>query len=392
MRFEFTPEEQAFRSDLAALLDDALPDDWTGPADESNDRDWQLYVDVRRALAERGWLTMAWPAEHGGSDASPMTSLIFSEEIAYRRAPGNDRFGTRMIGPTLIRHGTEAQKRRFLPPIAKGLTQWCQGYSEPDTGSDLASLKTRAVEDGDEFVITGAKIWTTLAHRADWMFLLARTDPEAQRHHGITLFLCDMSTPGVTVKPIINMAGYHSFNEVIFDGVRVPRENIVGGLHNGWRTGLALLNFERSGIDYVAWARRTLDDITEYAATTRAPGGGRLIDDPVVSARLVELGVEIDAARLMTYQVAWLQGKGEVPSVEPAMSKLTATEVNQRVHDFAVELLGMYGPLAPGSHLAEFGGRLLKLQLYYTSGPILAGTNEIQRNIIAARGLGLPRE
>ena len=161
---------------------------------------------------------------------------------------------------------------------------------------------------------------------------------------------------------------------------------------NGWRTGLALLNFERSGIDYVAWARRTLDDITEHAATTEAPGGGRLIDDPVVSARLIELGVEIDAARLMTYEVAWLQGKGEVPSVEPAMSKLTATEVNQRVHDFAVELLGMYGPLAPGSHLAEFGGTLLKLRLYYTSGPILAGTNEIQRNIIAARGLGLPRE
>ena len=241
MRFEFTPEEQAFRSDLAALLDDVLPDDWIGPADESRDCDWQLYVDVRRALAERGWLTMAWPVEHGGSDASPMTSLIFSEEIAYRRAPGNDRFGTRMIGPTLIRHGTEAQKKRFLPPIAKGMIQWCQGYSEPDTGSDLASLKTRAVEDGDEFVITGSKIWSTLAHRADWMFLLARTDPEAPRHRGISLLLCDMKTPGVTVRPIINMAGYHSFNEVIFDGVRVPRENIVGGLNNGlaYRPGVA---------------------------------------------------------------------------------------------------------------------------------------------------------
>ena len=392
MRFEFTPEERAFRSDLAALLDDVLPEGWIGPADESKDRDWLLYVDVRRALAERGWLTMPWPAEYGGSDGSPMTSLIFSEEMAYRRAPGHDRFGTRMIGPTLIRHGTEEQKERFLPPIAKGQVQWCQGYSEPDTGSDLASLQTRAVEDGDDFVITGTKIWTTLAHRADWMFMLARTDPEAQRHRGITLFLCDLSTPGVTVKPIINMAGYHSFNEVHFDGVRVPRGNIVGGVNNGWRTGMSLLNFERSGIDYVAWARRTLDDLTAYAAETEAPDSGRLIDDPVVSARFAELSVEIDAARLMTYEVAWLQGRGEVPSVEPAMSKLSATEVNQRVHDFAVELLGMYGPLAPGSPLGEFEGTLLKLRLFYTSGPILSGTNEIQRNIIATRGLGLPRE
>ena len=391
MRFEFTPEEHAFRSDLAALLDDVLPDDWTGPADESKDRDWQIYIDVRSALAERGWLTMPWPVEYGGSDASPITSLIFSEEMAYRRAPGHDRFGTRMIGPTLIRHGTEEQKKQFLPPIAKGLVQWCQGYSEPDTGSDLASLNTRAVEDGDEFVITGTKIWSTLAHRGDWMFLLARTDPDAPRHDGITLFLCDMTTPGVTVKPIINMAGYHSFNEVHFDGVRVPRENVVGGLNNGWRTGMALLNFERSGIDYVAWARRTLDDITGYAATAEAPDGGRLIEDPVVSARLTELSVEIDVARLMAYEVAWRQGRGEVPSVEPSMSKLSATEVNQRVHDFAVELLGMYGPLAHGSPLAEFEGTLLKLRLFYTSGPILSGTNEIQRNIIATRGLGLPR-
>ena len=392
MRFDFTPEERAFRSDLAALLDGVLPNDWIGPADESKDDDWQLYVDVRSALAERGWLTLPWPVEHGGAGASPITSLIFSEEMAYRRAPGHDRFGTRMIGPTLIRLGTEEQKTRFLSPIAKGQVQWCQGYSEPDTGSDLASLQTRAVEDGDDFIITGTKIWSTLAHRGDWMFMLARTDPDAPKHRGITFFLCDMSTPGVTVKPIINMAGYHSFNEVHFDGVRVPKENIVGGLNNGWRTGMSLLNFERSGIDYVAWARRTLDDLTGYATTAGALDGGRLIDDPVVTARFAELSVEIDAARLMTYEVAWLQGRGEAPSVEPAMSKLTATEVNQRVHDFAIELLGIYGPLAPGSPLAEFEGTLLKLRLFYTSGPILSGTNEIQRNIIATRGLGLPRE
>ena len=394
MRFAFTPEEEAFRTELRSFLDENLPPGWTGPADESNDEHWALTLRVRREFAGRGWLTMSWPAGHGGMGASPMLSLIFAEETAYRRAPGNDRFGTRMIGPILIAAGTEEQKRRHLPGIAQGEVQWCQGYSEPDAGSDLASLKTRAVDEGDYFVINGGKVWTSLAHRADWMFMLARTDPEAPKHKGISMFLVDMKTPDVTVRPIINMAGSHSFNQVTFDGVRVPRENLVGALNDGWRVGTALLNFERANIDYIAWAQRTLDELKEFAkqAPGQGPGPAGRSKDPDVRRRLAEFEAEIEQARLITYEAAWRQGRGETPVAEASMSKLLGSDVNLRVHEYGLEVLGMYGQLEPGSPYAQLQGRILKLRLSYTSGPILAGTNEIQKNIIALRGLGLPRE
>ena len=211
---------------------------------------------MRRALAERGWLTMTWPKEYGGQEASPMISLIFAEEMSYRRAPGNDRFGTRMLGPTLMHFGSEEQKLKYLPDIAQGGIQWCQGYSEPNTGSDLASLQTHAEFQGDEFVINGSKIWTSLAHRADMMFMLVRTDRDAERHAGISFLLVDMKSPGIQVNPIINIAGAHSFNQVMFDDVHVPAENLVGELHDGWNVAMNLLNFERGNIDYVSWAQK----------------------------------------------------------------------------------------------------------------------------------------
>jgi alkylation response protein AidB-like acyl-CoA dehydrogenase len=392
MRFAFTPEEEAFRAELRAFLDDALPPGWTGPADESREDHWALTLRTRKELARRGWLTMSWPIEYGGRAASPMMSLVFAEEMAYRRAPGNDRFGTRMIGPILMASGTEEQKRRHLPAIARAEVQWCQGYSEPDAGSDLASLKTRAVDDGDEFVINGGKIWTSLAHRADWMFMLVRTGPEVPKHRGISMVLVDMKTPGITVQPIINAAGHHSFNQVLFDDVRVPKENLVGALNDGWRVGTALLNFERANIDYIAWAQRTLDELAAFAKTATGRDGQPLSKDPDTRRRLAEFDVEIEQARLITYETAWRQGRGETPVAEASMSKLMGSDVNLRVHEYGVELLGMYGQLEPGSPHAQLEGRILKLRLGYISGPILAGTNEIQRNIIAQRGLGLPRE
>ncbi len=392
MQFGFTPDEERFRAELRSYLDDVLPRDWAGPPDESREDHWALTQRVRRGLAERGWLVMSWPREYGGSDASPMMNVIFAEEMAYWRAPGNDRFGTRMIGPTLMALGTEEQKARFLPPIARGEVQWSQGYSEPDAGSDLAAIQTRAVDDGDDFVVNGSKIWNTLAHRAGWMFMLVRTDPDAPRHRGLSLLLCDLNSPGVTVRPIINMARTHSFNEVIFEDVRVPKENLVGGLNNGWKTGMSVLNFERSGIDYVGWAQRTLDELIQFARETDAPDGWPLARNAEVRRNLTELSTEVDAARLLTYEVAWRQGSGEVPAAEASMSKVAATEVNQKVMDFGVELLGMYGILEPGSPHARLDGRMLKMRLFYTSGTILAGTTEIQKNIIAQRGLGLPRE
>lgn len=391
MHFEFTPEESAFKSQLSLFLDDALPADWHGPADESRDDHWALNEQIKKGLAERGWLVMSWPEKYGGANSSPMMNTIFAEEMAYRRAPGHDRFGTRMFGPTLMRFGTEEQRTKYLGSIARGEIQWCQGYSEPNSGSDLASLQTRAVEDGDDFVVTGAKIWTSLAHRADMMFMLVRTDLDAPTHKGISLIMVDMKSLGLDVKPIINMAGLHSFNQVIFDDVRVPKANLVGELNDGWRAGMTVLNFERSGIDYAAWARISLEELIEYVtnddslATTAK-------SDPSVRIKLAELKTEVEAARLMCFDVAWRQGQGEVPSSEASMSKVSATEVNLAVLDYGLELLGMYGALEPGSNQAELQGRFMKMRLYYTSGPILAGTNEIQKNIIAQRGLGLPRK
>lgn len=390
MRFDFTPEESDFRRKLSAFLDDALPADWHGPADESRDDHWALNQQIKKGLADRGWFVMSWPTEYGGADSSPMMNTIFAEEMAYRRAPGHDRFGTRMLGPTLMRFGSDSQRTEHLGAIARGEVQWCQGYSEPNSGSDLASLQTRAVLDGDNFIVNGAKIWTSLAHRADMMFMLVRTDPDAAPHKGISLLLVDMKTPGIQVLPIINMAGVHSFNQVVFDDVRVPQANLVGDLNDGWRVGMTVLNFERSGIDYAVWARAALEELVDYVKNDDSLVS-TVKTDPEVRGKLASLNTEIEAARLLCYDVAWRQGQGEVPSAEASISKVAGTEIYAKVLDYGTELLGMYGVLEPGSEQAELQGNFLKMRLFATSGPILAGTNEIQKNIIAQRGLNLPR-
>lgn len=390
MRFDFTPEESDFRRKLSVFLDGALPADWHGPADESRDDHWALNQQIKKGLADRGWFVMSWPTEYGGADSSPMMNTIFAEEMAYRRAPGHDRFGTRMLGPTLMRFGSDSQRTEHLGAIARGEVQWCQGYSEPNSGSDLASLQTRAVIDGDNFIVNGAKIWTSLAHRADMMFMLVRTDPDAAPHKGISLLLVDMKTPGIQVLPIINMAGVHSFNQVVFDDVRVPQANLVGDLNDGWRVGMTVLNFERSGIDYAVWARAALEELVDYVKNDDSLVS-TVKTDPEVRGKLASLNTEIEAARLLCYDVAWRQGQGEVPSAEASISKVAGTEIYAKVLDYGTELLGMYGALEPGSEQAELQGNFLKMRLFATSGPILAGTNEIQKNIIAQRGLNLPR-
>ena len=390
MRFELTPEESDFRRQLSAFLDNALPTGWHGPADESRDDHWALNQRIKKGLADRGWFVMSWPREYGGADSSPMMNTIFAEEMAYRRAPGHDRFGTRMLGPTLMRFGSDSQRTEHLGAIARGEIQWCQGYSEPNSGSDLASLQTRAVLDGDNFIVNGAKIWTSLAHRADMMFMLVRTDPDAAPHRGISLLLVDMKSPGIQVLPIINMAGVHSFNQVVFDDVHVPKANLVGDLNDGWRVGMTVLNFERSGIDYAAWARAALEELVSYVKNDDSLVS-TVKTNPEVRGNLAALNTEIEAARLLCYDVAWRQGQGAVPSAEASISKVAGTEVYAKVLDYGIELLSMYGVLEPGSEQAELEGNFFKMRLFATSGPILAGTNEIQKNIIAQRGLNLPR-
>jgi alkylation response protein AidB-like acyl-CoA dehydrogenase len=295
-----------------------------------------------------------------------------------------------MLGPTLMIHGSEEQKQTHLPPIARADVQWCQGYSEPESGSDLASLSTRAVHDGDDYVINGAKIWTTLAHRADWIMCLARTDPDAPKHRGISFILVDMKTPGIEVRPIVNMAGGHEFNEVIFDNVRVPRHNVVGEENRGWYVAVTLLDFERSGIDYSAMGRRLLDEVRQYATETRRHGQP-LIEIPWVRSLLAERYTECEVARLMAYNVAYLQGEGLVPNKEASISKVFGSETLQKCTNAALDILGMYGALNRAEKWAPLKGRVQEHWMVSFSHKIAAGTSEVQRNIIAGRGLGLPR-
>jgi alkylation response protein AidB-like acyl-CoA dehydrogenase len=287
-------------------------------------------------------------------------------------------------------HGTKEQKQTHLPPVARGEVQWCQGYSEPESGSDLASLSTRAVRYGDDFVINGSKIWTTNGHLADWIMLLTRTDPDAPKHRGISFILVDMKSPGVEVRPVTNMANQHEFNQIFFNNVRVPRKNMVGEENRGWYVAVTLLDFERSGIDFVAMGRRLLDETREYATETKRQGQP-LIKSPWVRNLLADRYIECEVARLMAYNVAYMQGEGLIPNKEASMTKVFGTETLQRVATTSLEILGMYGTVSRGDKWAPLRGKAQENWMISISMKIAAGTSEVQRNIIASRGLDLPR-
>ena len=389
MDFKFSESEEKFREELTSWLNRELA---SRPSDDEDNSDssWDFNLVMRKKLAEKGWLTMAWPEEYGGQSASHMMQVIFSEEMSYNRAPGRDVFGTRMMAPTLMIHGTEEQKKQFLPPVSRGDVQWCQGYSEPESGSDLASLQTRAVEDGDDFVVNGTKIWTSSAHRADHIMVLTRTDPDAPKHRGISFLLCDMNTPGITVNPIINMADDHGFNMVTFEDVRIPKKNLVGEQNRGWYVGATLLDFERSGVDYSAGAKRTLEELVDFAKNNKK-NGTLIADDPVMRNRFADLAIEVEVSKLISYNIAWMQSEGLVPNKEASMGKVLGTELQQHVSYTGMQMLGMHGQLGPGSSHAPLKGRIEHMYLTDVSQTIQAGTSEINRNIIATRGLGLPR-
>ena len=390
MHFTFTPEETAFRRDLREFLKAELPPDWKGADEDGRTDDVEFERHMRRRLIEKEWLTMAWPREYGGQGASSVTSAIFAEEMTYHEAPGKDNWGIGMLAPAIMQHGTPDQKRKYLPPIANGEMTWCQGFSEPESGSDLASLQTRAVKDGDDYLITGQKIWSSEAHQSDWMFVLARTDPEAPKHRGITFFLVDMKTPGITVRPIINMVGDHHFNEEYFDNVRVPSENIVGELNRGWYVAMTTLNFERDGTMYTAKARKPLDMLIELMKEARANGSKTTIS-PTLRHRLAERMLETEVSSLLAYRIAWMVDQDLEPQQEASISKMFSTELLLRVANTGMQVLGLMGQLVEESEWAPLRGKLRRLYLWSVSEVIGGGTSEIQRNIIATRGLGLPR-
>ena len=272
MRYTFTADEEDFRREVRAWLTEQLPDEWNG-GDESTDEGWAFNLEMRKKLANKGWLTLAWPTEYGGQGASFMKQVVFSEEMTAAQAPGVDGFGIKMLGPTIMVHGTEEQKKRLLPPIARGELQWCQGYSEPDSGSDLASLQLKVEETDDGWVVNGSKIWTSQAHRADWIFFLGRTNPDAPKHRGISFFVADRHTPGIEVRPIVNMAGEHHFNQTIFEDVHIPKDALIGERDRGWYIAATLLDFERSGVQYPAGGRRTFNELLEFAKATPGSDG-----------------------------------------------------------------------------------------------------------------------
>ncbi|MSP79294.1 MAG: acyl-CoA dehydrogenase [Dehalococcoidia bacterium] len=393
MDFRFTSQQLAFRQEVREWLKKELPPGWaqSGGGEEGGDSEgsFETTRDFRRRMAVKGWLTLAWPKEYGGMGADALTQMVFNEEISYHRAPGPDN-GVFMLGSTLILSGSEELKRRFLPAIARHEYTWCQGYSEPEAGSDLASLQTRGVEDGDDFVINGSKIWTSNAHNADMIFMLVRTDPTAQKHRGITFLIADMKSPGITVRPIVNMAGIHSFNQVFFDNVRVPKSNMVGEKNRGWYVATTLLDFERSGIAGFAGARRTLEDLFAFAKENKKDGRP-LADDPFVRKSLAERWIEAEAGTLMSYNVASMQAQGKAPNKESSIVKLFGTELRQRIAQTGMDLIGMYGQLGKDSKWAPLNGRLSRMWMSSFSATLAGGTSEIQRGIIATRGLGLPR-
>ena len=390
MDFRFESVDEDFRSEIVNFVDKELPWKWSQEdLDPEDEKDSILVRQFKKQLGEKGWLTMAWPEEYGGQAASHMRQVVFNEEMAYRGIPAGDA-GIRMVGPILMLYGTDDQKREFLPKIAGAEINWSQGYSEPDSGSDLASLQTRAVEDGDDFVVTGSKIWNSAHADSDWMFMLARTDPDAPKHRGISFLLTELDgTDGVTVEKIPMMWDAYR-GRVTFDNVRVPKKNLVGEQDRGWYVGAALLDFERSGVDRPARAKRVLEDLVNFCKENKK-NGRLLADDPVIKNELSELAVQIEAVRLMCYNVAWMQSQDMIPNKEASITKAYGTEMLNRLYGLGVKIMGPFGQLDPGSKWAPLGGRIENAYLRSFGGMVAAGTSEIQRNVIATRGLGLPR-
>ncbi|MFN0096000.1 MAG: acyl-CoA dehydrogenase family protein, partial [Dehalococcoidia bacterium] len=339
MEFVFTKEQEDFRGRVQTFIKDnwAPPPATSRPGDHATNEADRAY---EKRLAKNGWLTMAWPKEFGGLAASHLEQLIFREESAYAGAPGGGGQGISMVGPCLMVHGSEKQKLEHLPKIASSEVHWGQGFSEPGSGSDLASLQTRAVRDGDDFVINGQKIWTSGAHHADWFHVLTRTNPDAPKHRGISYFLVDAKTPGITVRPLINMLGDHEFNEVFFEDVRVPAENMMGEENRGWYVATTLLDFERSGVTWSASGRRQIEQLVRYGKEAKGRHG-RLVDDPVVRNGLADLRIGTEAARFLSYRVVWMQSQGRVPNHEASMSKAFGSELGQKFANFGMKMIGM---------------------------------------------------
>ena len=395
MDFAFTQEDEQFRQAVRAWLQQETPPRWRElrPSEcEESDEIWQLVREFDRKLAVKGWYAPSYPREYGGIEATVMQEYILAEEKALLGVPRklSEAIGVQFVGPTIMRYGSQDQKDRYVKGVGRAETIFCLGYSEPQAGSDLGAVQTRAMPEGDQFVINGQKIFTTFAHYADYCWLLARTDPNVSKHKGLSLFIVDMKTPGITVRPLINILGSHSFNEVFFDNVRVPKSALVGEQNKGWEYLMTALTFERSFTSGPATMIPLLKELVRYAKETPM-GNGVLADDPYVQQKLAEMATDIAVSRLLTLRVADMESRGMIPTYEVSVAFVFGMEVARRFAKKAGETLGLFGQLDKGSRWTPLAGAVQTMYLETIAAGVGGGSAEIQRTIIALLGLGLPR-
>ncbi len=396
MDLNLTPQEQQFRDEFRAWLESNIPADWQAyeSRDEESSRERFEFLRVwQKKMFEAGWVGIHWPKEYGGRGVTIIEQAVFIEEMARAQAPPLiNVLGLSLLGPTLINYGTEEQKQRFLSNILSADEIWCQGYSEPNAGSDLAALRSEAVLDGDHFIVNGQKTWTSFGHYADYCFAVVRTDPDAPKHKGLTYMLIDMHSPGVSLRPLKQMTGESEFNEVFFENVRVPVENVVGCVNDGWNIAIATLMFERGtlGASLQITFKRQIERLIELShKLTR--NGRPASEDSLIRQKLAQMYTEIEIFRMNQMRTLTRMSKTGVPGPEGSIQKIFWSEMNQRMQQVAMEMLGPYGQLTREGDYAVDHGQWAHAYLRSRGNTIEAGTSEIQRNIIGHFVLGLPK-
>ena len=390
MDFRYSPEDEAFRKEVRDWIKENLPESCATEQEAlgiSADS-FQMALEWQKRLYKRGWVGLTWPKEYGGGGGTLMQQVILSEEMAKARAPGiANTLGVGMAGPTILSFGTEEQKKQFIPKILSGEEIWCQGFSEPDAGSDLANLKARAIRDGDYYVVNGQKVWSTFAQYGDWCLLLVRTDPDVMpKHRGITYLLMDMKTPGIEVRPLRQMTGDSEFNEMFLDNVRVPVSNRLGEENRGWYVAMGTLAFERAGMGQAIMFKQVLNEIFRLAAKAKR-SGIPAIKDPIIRQRLAQCAIECEIMRLNSYRSLSTSLKGGAPGPEEMFSKLFWSEMNQRMTELAAQILGIDSVIE-----GEGEAQLWQYRFLRSRGNTLEqGSSEILRNVIGERVLGIPR-
>ncbi len=392
MDMSFSPEHLAFREEVRRWIDGAMPPHIAAKAAVDGQFSHAEVMEWHRVLYKKGWVAPHWPQQHGGSGLDVSGRFILTEQLELSGAPSLSPFGLVMVGPLLMQFGTPAQQQRFLPKILSGEEVWCQGYSEPNAGSDLASLKLRAEDDGKgNFILNGQKTWTTYAQYADWIFLLVRTDPHVKKQAGISFLVADMKTPGIEVKPFLTTGGTPAFCETFFEDAVVPQVNLVGPLNGGWTIAKALLGHERTLIAAVGVSTRAIRRIKRIAAATQV-GDGCLLDDPVVRARIAQQEIKLEALAMANYRAIASAQQGKAPGPESSILKIRGSEIMQQCFEIAIDLMGYNGM----SWFNEEGvvpalEQWVPSSFNYTrAATIYGGSNEIQKNIIAKLILGLP--